>query len=110
MFTNASAPAHSIEARRELRVKAERRWRRAQQLPKVCGIFVLATIVVLALLPLLRIGPLASIVAGIATLVCVLVMMTTNLYHRSAFMTVQKSRGVSEAVAEHAYLLERPFA
>ena len=110
MFNKGSIPSNSIEVRREARAKAERRWRRAQQLPRVCGVLVLATLGFLATLPLLRVGPFAPIIAGSATLLCVLAMMTTNLYHRSAFMNVQKSRGISEKAAEHAYGHERPFA
>jgi hypothetical protein len=110
VFTKSPATASTIEARREVRAKAERRWRRAQQLPKLCGIVVLATIGFLAILPLLQVQPFAPLIAGCATLISVLAMMTTNLYHRSAFMAVQKSRGISDHVAESAYALERPFA
>jgi hypothetical protein len=104
---NAPAAANSIEARRDVRRMAERRWRRAQHLPKVCGILVLATIGFLPLVPLMRIGP---VLAGGASLLCVVAMLATNRYHRATYMAVQKSRGIAETAAERAYDFERPFA
>jgi hypothetical protein len=110
MLTRSKVHPGTREARRSARAKAELRWRRAKTLPKACGVLVLATIGFLALLPFLRLGPFSPIVAGSAALLNVLAMMGCSLSHRAAFMKVQASRGVSDAVAEQAYTLERPFA
>ncbi len=110
MFTKSEITAHSIEARRELRAKAERRWRRARRLPKVCGVLVLASIAVLIVMPFFRLGPLAPVVAGCVALLSTFAVIATSISHRAAFMTVQKSRGVNDGVAERAYTAERPFA
>lgn len=99
-----------VEARREERARAERKWRRASTLPKLSGIMVLTAMGLLTLLPFLELGPFRPIVAGFVALLCVLGMMIASLVHKAAFMGVQKSRGVSEQMAEHAYRLERPFA